>query len=160
MNKYCSAPVGLLFAGTLILIAGCGDNEESGAKEISIPTNKGLVKMSYTDLVEGKGDPVKKLDFIEVHYTGWNRGGTKFDSSHDHGQPFQVVIGAGKVIQGWDEGIPGMKVGGKRKLFIPAALAYGDSGTPDGAIKPGANLTFEVEVLKILNPEDLKSKIR
>jgi FKBP-type peptidyl-prolyl cis-trans isomerase len=138
------------------LVVGCGDDEEAGAKELKVYTPKGQVVMRYLDLVEGKGETVKKLDAIEVHYTGWTTGGTKFDSSYDRFKPFPVVIGAGKVIKGWDEGIPGMKVGGKRKLFIPGALAYGEQGTPDGRIKPNAKLIFEVEVLKIIPPDQFQ----
>jgi peptidylprolyl isomerase len=157
MTKPLHASIALLLAGCLALVSGCSDDEQ-GVNEIKVPIDKGLAVMRYTDLVEGKGETVKKFDVVEVHYTGWTQGGYKFDSSHDHGKPFQTIIGARQVIQGWDEGIPGMKVGGKRKLFIPSELAYGDKGTPDGKIKPRAKLTFEVEVLKILKPGEFDPK--
>jgi len=83
---------------------------------------------------------------VSVHYTGWLKNGTKFDSSLDRGQPFVFAIGRGRVIRGWDEGVASMKVGGKRKLIIPAHLGYGERGA-GGVIPPGATLIFEVELL-------------
>jgi FKBP-type peptidyl-prolyl cis-trans isomerase FkpA len=99
------------------------------------------------DIVVGKGDVVAEGDTIVVHYTGLLEDGTKFDSSKDRDLPFEVQIGAGYVIRGWDEGIPGMKVGGKRKLTIPYTMGYGKYGT--GGIPGFATLIFEVELLKI-----------
>jgi FKBP-type peptidyl-prolyl cis-trans isomerase len=134
--------------GCLTLIAGCGD-EEDEAKTLNVYTPQGQVVMKYLDLAEGTGSAVKKHDAVLVHYTGWT-GGVKFDSSRDSNKAFKLIVGTGEVIKGWDEGIPGMKVGGKRKLFIPAALGYGDKGVPGTPIKPGSKLVFEVEVLKIM----------
>lgn len=104
-------------------------------------------ELHIEDLVVGKGDEVKDGDHVVVHYTGWLEDGTKFDSSHDRNEPFETAIGAGYVIRGWDMGIPGMKVGGKRKLTIPHTLGYGKYGT--GPIPGFATLIFEIELLKI-----------
>src|SRR3990170_1592028 len=87
-------------------------------------------------------------DTVKVHYAGWLENGTKFDSSVDRGQPFVLPLGRGRLITGWDEGVATMKVGGKRKLIIPAHLAYGDGGAGQ-VIPPGATLIFEVELLGI-----------
>ncbi|MCK6473731.1 MAG: FKBP-type peptidyl-prolyl cis-trans isomerase [Planctomycetes bacterium] len=103
----------------------------------------------YADLEQGEGDEVKEGDKVEVHYTGWLASdGTKFDSSLDRGQPFPVEVGKGGVIKGWDEGLQGMKLGGKRKLIIPAELGYGAAGSPP-KIPANAQLVFDVEVLKL-----------
>ena len=104
--------------------------------------------LKYEDLNEGTGAAAKSGDTVEVHYTGWLTNGTKFDSSVDRGQPFSFRLGAGRVIKGWDEGVAGMKVGGKRKLSIPPDLGYGNRGA-GSAIPPNAELIFEVELLKI-----------
>ena len=99
-------------------------------------------------LNEGEGVAAKNGDNVSVHYTGTLEDGTKFDSSLDRGIPFDFDLGASQVIKGWDLGVLGMKVGEKRKLIIPADLAYGDNGIP-GAIPPKATLVFEVELLEI-----------
>jgi FKBP-type peptidyl-prolyl cis-trans isomerase FkpA len=104
--------------------------------------------MKYEDIKVGDGATANKGDTVEVHYTGWLTNGKKFDSSLDHGEPFSFKLGAGKVIKGWDEGVAGMKVGGKRKLTIPPELGYGARGFPPD-IPPNAELIFEVELLKI-----------
>ena len=104
--------------------------------------------LKYEDMVVGTGEAAKAGQTVSVHYTGWLTDGKKFDSSKDRGQPFSFPLGAGRVIKGWDEGVQGMKVGGKRKLTIPAQLGYGARGA-GGAIPPNATLIFEVELLKI-----------
>jgi len=108
-----------------------------------VVTSSGL---RYTDVKVGEGDEAKSGHVVEVHYTGWLEDGTKFDSSLDRKQPFKFQLGAGQVIQGWDQGVAGMKVGGKRRLTIPPGLGYGPRGA-GGVIPPNATLTFEVELL-------------
>jgi FKBP-type peptidyl-prolyl cis-trans isomerase len=104
--------------------------------------------LKIEELKIGTGPAVKDGDIVIMHYTGWLEDGTKFDSSHDRKQPFETPIGAGYVIKGWDLGVPGMKVGGKRRLTIPHHLGYGKYGIePD--IPGFATLIFEVELLKI-----------
>mgnify|MGYP000980923888 CR=1 FL=1 len=104
--------------------------------------------LKYTDLVVGKGASPVRGKQVKVHYTGTLENGTKFDSSVDRKQPFSFVIGVGQVIKGWDEGVMGMKVGGKRKLIIPANLGYGARGA-GGVIPPNATLLFDVELLDV-----------
>ena len=110
-----------------------------------IDTASGL---GYVDVVEGAGPRPKTGDSVSVHYTGWLKSGQKFDSSHDRGAPLVFPLGRGRVIKGWDEGVSTMRVGGKRKLIIPAHLGYGDSGA-GGVIPGGATLIFEVELVGI-----------
>ena len=104
--------------------------------------------LQYTDDQQGTGAAAKAGDTVEVHYTGTLKDGTKFDSSRDRGKPFSFHLGVGRVIKGWDEGVAGMKVGGKRTLVIPANLGYGTRGVPN-LIPPNAELRFEVELLSI-----------
>lgn len=105
-------------------------------------------ELKIEDIKVGNGPEAKDGDTVVVHYTGWLEDGKKFDSSVDRDQPFETKIGVGYVIKGWDQGIPGMKVGGKRKLTVPYQLGYGKYGVePD--IPGFATLIFEVELLKI-----------
>ena len=114
-----------------------------------ITTPSGL---QYEDELLGQGPEAKAGQDVRVHYTGWlyNNGvqGAKFDSSRDRNDPFAFSLGAGMVIRGWDEGVAGMKVGGKRTLIIPSALAYGKRGA-GGVIPPDADLIFDVELMDV-----------
>jgi FKBP-type peptidyl-prolyl cis-trans isomerase len=127
----------------LFLLLGCGAEKPEVGKEVT--TESGL---KYVDLVIGKGAMAQEGSNVYVHYTGWLEDSTKFDSSKDRGRPFNFVLGAGQVIAGWEEGVFGMKEGGKRKLIIPPALGYGERGVP-GVIPPNATLIFEIELVKV-----------
>ena len=105
--------------------------------------------LQFKDLSVGQGEAAREGATAVVHYTGWLMDGTKFDSSVDRGTPFEFVIGARRVIKGWDEGVATMNVGGKRELIIPPDLGYGDQGAGGGLIPPGATLRFEVELLEL-----------
>jgi FKBP-type peptidyl-prolyl cis-trans isomerase FkpA len=115
------------------------------APAASAPKVSELVKK---DLKPGKGAAAKSGDTVRVHYTGTLLDGTKFDSSLDRGDPFEFTLGKGEVIKGWDEGVVGMKAGGKRKLTIPSEMAYGKRGSPP-KIPPDAPLQFEIELIEI-----------
>ena len=104
--------------------------------------------LQYTDDVVGNGKMADPGVTAAVHYTGWLMDGTKFDSSKDRGQPFSFTLGAGQVIKGWDEGVKGMRIGGKRTLIIPPDMGYGAAGA-GGVIPPNATLKFEVELLDV-----------
>jgi FKBP-type peptidyl-prolyl cis-trans isomerase FkpA len=105
-------------------------------------------ELQIEELTVGSGTEATKGTMVSVHYTGWLTDGKKFDSSLDRNDPFEFQLGAGYVIQGWDQGVQGMKIGGKRKLTIPAHLGYGARGA-GGAIPPNATLVFEVELLGV-----------
>jgi FKBP-type peptidyl-prolyl cis-trans isomerase len=122
------------------------DSKDDPDEAKATKTKSGL---KYFDSKTGDGTEAVSGKTVEVHYTGWLKSnGKKFDSSVDRGKPFSFTLGAGMVIKGWDEGVAGMKVGGKRKLFIPAELAYGKRGAGD-VIPADADLIFEVELLKV-----------
>ena len=113
---------------------------------------EGSLELQVEDIKVGTGEVVTAGDTVLVHYVGSLENGEIFDSSRERGQPFETVIGEGLVIEGWDQGILGMKPGGLRKLIIPPGLAYGAQGAGD-VIPPNATLTFEVELLEI-NPKN------
>ena len=125
----------------VLLLVACSSDDSGDT--VTTPTG-----LQYEDLVVGDGERAREGATAVVHYTGWLTDGSKFDSSVDRGEPFEFPIGQGRVIQGWDEGVATMRVGGKRKLTIPSELAYGDRGV-GGVIPPGATLVFEVELLDL-----------
>ncbi len=107
-----------------------------------------MADLTTEDVTVGTGAEARPGQTVTVHYTGTLDDASKFDSSRDRGRPFSFLLGRGRVIQGWDQGVAGMKVGGVRKLVIPAELGYGDQGAPP-VIPPGATLHFEVELLEV-----------
>lgn len=132
---------------TLFLLALVLFSAYAAAKTMTMPSGLKLI-----DEKMGSGAEALKGKTVSVHYTGWlddhGKKGKKFDSSLDRGEPFDFSLGQGMVIRGWDEGVAGMKVGGKRQLLIPSALGYGARGA-GGAIPPNANLIFDVELLHV-----------
>ncbi len=128
------------------LAAGPAVRAQDKKDEPKVVTTKSGLK--YQELKVGTGGTAKAGDTVVVHYTGWLKNGKKFDSSLDRKEPIEFKLGDGEVIKGWDEGLAGMKEGGKRKLIIPPDLAYGEKGRGK-VIPPNAELTFEVELVKI-----------
>lgn len=135
--------------GFVAMLAGCSSPVELTAEMGSVN------ELERIDTIVGTGAEAKAGNMVEVHYTGWlydesaaDNKGSKFDSSRDRGQPFAFTLGAGRVIQGWDQGVAGMKIGGQRTLLIPAALGYGSRGAGSD-IPPNASLLFDVELLNI-----------
>lgn len=154
----------VVISGLFIILQGSGNNDVSNMEvnnknesskdltaaigESLTPQGSGEEGLKIEILQEGTGEGAKNNDKVSVHYTGTLEDGIKFDSSLDRGTPFVFTLGIGQVIKGWDLGVLGMKVGGKRRLEIASELAYGTGGIP-GAIPPNATLVFEVELLGI-----------
>ena|SRR5258708_989558 len=120
---------------------------QSGPTPVTGPGVKTASGLQYWDIELGNGATATPGQMVSVQYTGWLSDGDKFDSSVDRSRPFQFPLGAGRVIKGWDEGVAGMKVGGKRQLRIPPALGYGSRGV--GPIPPDATLVFDVELIEV-----------
>jgi FKBP-type peptidyl-prolyl cis-trans isomerase len=163
MSKSAAAGVGILMVslGCGLTLAQTAAPAKKPVKVVNVrPNTKAPTKVTgdgiktesglqYWDIVTGTGAVAKEGDRVRVHYTGWLTTGKKFDSSLDWGRPFTFALGNGEVIQGWDEGISGMKVGGKRQLRIPGELGYGEAGSPDGTIPANATLIFDVQLLSV-----------
>ena len=105
--------------------------------------------LQITDNIVGTGETANKGMMVTVNYVGKLSNGTKFDSSYDHGEPFSFLLGSGSVIRGWEEGLVGMKVGGKRTLTIPPALGYGSQNVGNGLIPPNSTLVFEIDLVAV-----------
>jgi len=116
----------------------------AGAQAVKTPSG-----LQYYDVVPGSGAGAQAGQSASVQYTGWLLNGTKFDSSVDRNQPFTFPLGGGQVIKGWDEGVVNMKVGGQRRLIIPASLGYGDKGAGGGTIPPCSTLVFDVQLVSV-----------
>jgi peptidylprolyl isomerase len=130
----------------LVSVRAGAPSTPSAVEESQLTTTASGLK--YADLEEGTGAEAKSGQTVSVHYTGWLTDNTSFDSSLNRGEPFSFQLGGGQVIPGWDEGVVGMKVGGRRQLVIPAELGYGAAGA-GGVIPPNATLVFEVELLDV-----------
>lgn len=141
--RYSSSIFAMLVLASTFGWGGAMASSEQPSNAQEITTSSGL---KYVDQLVGAGEVAVAGKTANVHYTGWLENGKKFDSSVDRGQPFSFPLGAGRVIKGWDEGVQGMKVGGKRKLTIPSDLGYGSRGA-GGVIPPNATLIFDVELL-------------
>ena len=144
----------ILIISVILLVIAMGAYYLFSIKDLEpVPTiNASLITtgsgLQYADLVIGDGAEAVVGKTVEVHYTGWLEDGTVFDSSLKRGKPFSFILGAGNVIKGWDEGVAGMRAGGKRRLVIPPELGYGSNGIKD-VIPPNATLTFDVELINL-----------
>src|SRR5882762_5975450 len=137
------------------LLAACGGRPAAGPSDSAVPAAPAVATLEVGEIKVGSGAPITAGQKAVVQYTGWlyetsapDKKGKEFDSSRNSGQPFSFVVGAGQVIKGWDQGVLGMKVGERRRLTIPAELAYGDVGA-GGIIPPGATLVFDVDLVAV-----------
>jgi FKBP-type peptidyl-prolyl cis-trans isomerase len=145
MKKFLVLPIVLAIGFAILVFLNTDSSSSSNNDTKDFQSTASGVK--YKDLVVGDGKEAKPHDVVSVHYTGWLKNDTKFDSSHDHGDaPTEFPLD--RVVKGWQDGIPGMKVGGKRKLVIPSELGYGKQGFPPN-VPPDAELTFEVELVDV-----------
>lgn len=154
----------LILAGVAaaVLAAACSNDAPSTARrpaDAPAADAAPITELQKIDVVKGAGEGISSGQQAVVHYTGWlydpsapDRKGKQFDSSRDSGRPFRFVIGQGKVIKGWEEGVQGMQPGGQRQLIIPSDLGYGATGAGGGQIPPNATLLFDVELLAIEDP--------
>ena len=149
MKAFLLGVFGVLLLGTVGFVLSLNktpqkeSNQQKQQEKAAEPS-----ELQIEDIVTGQGAKAAPGKLVVVHYTGTLLDGTQFDSSFDRGAPFQFTLGAGQVIQGWEQGFEGMKVGGKRKLTIPPHLAYGNQEI--GAIPPNSTLIFEVELLDVI----------
>jgi FKBP-type peptidyl-prolyl cis-trans isomerase FkpA len=149
MKKLTGPLLAAMLASAALAVPACSHKGHGSGPSEGKPAAPAAGTLAIDDLKVGAGAPAVKGKVVSVHYTGRLPDGTKFDSSYDRGQPIEFPLGAGVVIKGWDQGIDGMRVGGKRKLTIPPDLAYGARGTPGGPIPPNATLVFEVELMAV-----------
>jgi peptidylprolyl isomerase len=149
MTRTFVAILGLLALLFVFLLASCSKSGPTSAPtKVTGAPQTTATGLQYWDIATGTGETAAPGKRVKVHYTGWLADGKKFDSSLDRGQPFQLILGIGQVIRGWDQGVAGMKVGGKRQLRIPPELGYGARGAGSD-IPPNATLIFDVELLEI-----------
>ena len=139
----------LLCFAAFALVSGRAQTDNSSPTKVTGKPKSTADGLQYWDITVGTGTAASSGKMVKVNYTGWLTNGKKFDSSVDRGTPFSFKLGAGQVIKGWDEGVAGMKVGGKRQLKIPAELGYGAQGAGQGLIPPNATLIFDVELLDV-----------
>jgi len=138
----------LLGLAAFALVSGRAQTDNSSPTKVTGKPKSTASGLQYWDITVGTGAAASSGKTVKVHYTGWLTNGKKFDSSVDRGMPFSFKLGAGQVIKGWDEGVAGMKIGGKRQLRIPPDLGYGAQGAA-GVIPPNAILIFDVELLDV-----------
>ena len=153
-EKYWAAAVAAAW-----LLAACGKQTPPAETAPAAGAAAPITQLQKIDVVKGTGEGISAGQQAVVHYTGWlydptapDRKGKQFDSSRERGRPFRFVIGAGRVIKGWEEGVQGMQVGGQRQLVVPADLGYGPTGAGGGMIPPNATLLFDVELLALEEP--------